>query len=102
MASDLEGFAGLPGLVPELTDDLSRQLQVPSVGRGASPGLSHGSPPAASRPADPVNADHQQGIASGEAPVQAVPALALVRAGVSGDADVPVDVVPLDAGLAEP
>ena len=35
-------------------------------------------------------------------PVQAVPAVALVRAGGSGDADVPVDFVPLDAGLAEP
>ena len=79
MASDLEGFAGLPVLVPELADDLSRQVQVPSAGHGASPGLSHGSPPAASRPADPVNTDHHQGIASGEAPIQAVPALALVR-----------------------
>ena len=37
-----------------------------------------------------------------EAPVQAVPAVALVRAGGSGNADVPVDVVPLNAGLAEP
>ena len=55
-------------------------------------------PPAA----DPVDADHHQGIAAGEAPVQAAPAAALVRAGGSGDADVPVDVVPLDAGLAEP
>ena len=44
MASNLEGFAGLPGLVPELADDLSRQVHVPSVGRGASPGLRHGSP----------------------------------------------------------
>ena len=79
MASDLEGFAGIQGLVPELADDLSHQLQVPSVGRGASPGLSHGSPPAASRPANPVNADHHQGIASVEAPIQVVPALALVR-----------------------
>ena len=26
MASDLEGFAGLQGLVPELADDLSRQV----------------------------------------------------------------------------
>ena len=53
-------------------------------------------------PADPVDADDNQGIASGEAPVQAVPAVALVRAGGSGDTDVPVDVVPLNAGLAEP
>jgi hypothetical protein len=43
-----------------------------------------------------------EGIASREAPVKAVPVVALVRAGCSGDADVPVDVVPLDAGLAEP
>ena len=35
-------------------------------------------------------------------PVQAVPAVALVRVGVSGDADVTADVVSLDAGLAEP
>ena len=28
--------------------------------------------------------------------------MALVRAGGAGDADVPVDVVPLDAGFAEP
>ena len=53
-------------------------------------------------PSDPVDADHNQGIASGKAPVQAVPAVALVRAGGPGDTDVPVDVVPLDAGLAEP
>ena len=31
-----------------------------------------------------------------------MPALALVRAGGPGDTDVPVDVVPLDAGLSEP
>ena len=31
-----------------------------------------------------------------------MPAAALVRAGGPGDADVPVDVVPLYAGLAEP
>ena len=30
-----------------------------------------------------------------------MPALALVRDGGSGDTDVPVDVVPLNAGLAE-
>ena len=53
-------------------------------------------------PADLVDADRNQGIASGEAPVQAAPAVAQVRAGGPGDADVPVDVVPLDAGLAEP
>ena len=53
-------------------------------------------------PADPVDADHNQDIASGETPVQAVPAVALVRAGGPGDADVPVDVVPLDAGFAKP
>ena len=51
---------------------------------------------------DPVDADHNQDIASGKVPVQAVPALALVRAGGSGDADVSVDVIPLDAGLSEP
>ena len=38
MASDLEGFAGLQGLVPELADDLSRQVQVPSVDRGVRRG----------------------------------------------------------------
>ena len=53
-------------------------------------------------PADPVDADDNQGIASGKAPVQAVPAVVLARAGGSGDTDVPVDVVPLNAGLAEP
>ena len=49
----------------------------------------------------PSDADHDQGVASGEAPVQDVPAAALVRAGGSGDADVPVNVIPLDTGLAE-
>ena len=53
-------------------------------------------------PADPVDADHNQDTASGKAPVQAVPAVALVRSGGPGDTDVPVDVVPLNAGLAEP
>ena len=49
-----------------------------------------------------VDAGHDHGVPSGEAPIQAVPAVALVHASGSGDADVPVDVVPLDAGLAEP
>ena len=53
-------------------------------------------------PSDPVDADHHQGIAPGEAPVQAAPAVAQVGAGGAGDADVPVDVVPPDAGFAEP
>ena len=48
-----------------------------------------------------VDGRHRQGIASGEAPVQAVPAVALVRAGGTGEADITVDVVPLDTGLAE-
>ena len=38
----------------------------------------------------------------GFGPFQAALAVALVRAGGPGDTDVPVDVVPLDAGLPEP